>query len=78
MPWIFINKEIPFIIVEIGVLTEQKKEIESIREYCFKMFKLGFKPMRPRGRYEVKMKPDITTYICGYFRRDLEYDPYCV
>ena len=28
---IYINKEIPVIIVEIGVLTEQKKEIESIR-----------------------------------------------
>ena len=57
---------------------EPNASLESIREYCFKMFKLGFKPMRPRGRYEVKMKPDITTYICGYFIRDLDYDPYCV
>jgi hypothetical protein len=42
------------------------------------MFKLGFKPVRPRGKYEVKMKPDITTYLCGYFIRDKDYDPYCV
>ena len=42
------------------------------------MFKLGFKPMRPRGRYEPKIITDITTCISGYFLRDREYDPYCV
>jgi len=42
------------------------------------MFKLGFKPMRPRGRHEPKITNDISTCIDGYFLRDTEYDPYCV
>ena len=31
----FVNKGIPVIINEVGVFTEQKKEIESIREYLY-------------------------------------------
>ena len=34
----YINKGIPIVITEIGVLTEQEKEIESIREYLFFFF----------------------------------------
>ena len=57
---------------------EENSSLEINREYCITMFKLGFKPMRPRGKYEVKVKPDITTYISDYFIRDSAYDPYCV
>jgi len=65
-------------IPEFPEVPEFNASLETIREYCFTMFKLGFKPVRPRGRYEVKMKPDITTYLCGYLIKDKDYDPYCV
>lgn len=35
---ILIDKGIPVILVEVGVLTEQKKEIESIRDYLYTVF----------------------------------------
>ena len=34
----YINKGIPVIFSEVGILTEQKKEIESIREYLYAIF----------------------------------------
>ena len=34
----YINKGIPVIFSEVGVLTEQKKEMESIREYLYAVF----------------------------------------
>jgi len=37
----FIDKGIPIIISEVGVLTEEKKEIESIREYLYMLFSLS-------------------------------------
>ena len=37
----FVDKGIPVIIGEIGVLTEQKKEPESIREYLFAEFSMS-------------------------------------
>jgi len=37
----FIDKGIPVIISEVGVLTEENKEIESIREYLYMVFSLS-------------------------------------
>jgi len=37
----FVDKGIPVIISEVGVLTEEKKEIESIREYLYMLFSLS-------------------------------------
>ena len=37
----FVDKGIPVIINEVGVLTKQKKEIESIREYLYMIFSLS-------------------------------------
>jgi len=37
----FVDKGIPVIINEVGVLTEEKKEIESIREYLYMLFSLS-------------------------------------
>ena len=37
----FVDKGIPVIINEVGVLTEEKKEIESIREYLYMVFSLS-------------------------------------
>ena len=37
----YLDKGIPIIITEIGVLTEQKKELESIREYIYFEFSLS-------------------------------------
>ena len=37
----FIDKGIPVIISEVGVLTEEKKEIESIREYLYMVFSIS-------------------------------------
>jgi len=37
----FIDKGIPIVITETGVFTEQKKEIESIREYLFFAFSMS-------------------------------------
>ena len=37
----FIDKGIPVVITEIGVVTEQQKEIESIREYLFFEFSMS-------------------------------------
>ena len=37
----FVDKGIPVIITEIGVLTEEKKEIESIREYLYSIFSIS-------------------------------------
>ena len=37
----FIDKGIPVIINEVGVLTEEKKEIESIREYLYILFSIS-------------------------------------
>ena len=34
----FVDKGIPVILTEVGVLTEEKKEIESIREYLYSIF----------------------------------------
>ncbi len=39
---IFIDKGIPLIIVETGVITRENKESESIREYLFFLFSLSF------------------------------------
>ncbi len=44
----FLDKGIPVIIDEIGVLTEQKKEIESIREFLYAEFSMS-------GSYEGMM-----------------------
>jgi endoglucanase len=37
----FVNKGIPIIINEVGVFTEEKKEIESIREYLYMVFSIS-------------------------------------
>jgi len=37
----FVNKGIPVIINEVGVYTEQRKEIESIREYLYMVFSIS-------------------------------------
>ena len=37
----FIDNGIPIIINEVGVLTEEKKEIESIREYLYMLFSIS-------------------------------------
>jgi hypothetical protein len=37
----FISKGIPIIISEVGVLTEEKKNIESIREYFYMVFSIS-------------------------------------
>ena len=37
----FVDKGIPIIINEVGVLTEEKKEIESIREYLYVLFSIA-------------------------------------
>jgi hypothetical protein len=37
---VFIDKGYPIIISEVGVLTEDKKEIESIREYLYSVFSI--------------------------------------
>ena len=37
----FVDKGIPIIISEVGVLTEEKKEIESIREYLYMIFSIS-------------------------------------
>ena len=37
----FVDKGIPVIITEVGILTEQKKEIESIRDYLFFEFSMS-------------------------------------
>jgi hypothetical protein len=37
----FVNKGIPIIINEVGVFTEQRKEIESIREYLYMVFSIS-------------------------------------
>jgi len=41
MKSLFIDKGIPLIISEAGVLTEENKEIESIREYLYMVFSLS-------------------------------------
>jgi hypothetical protein len=38
----YVNKGIPVIIGEVGVLTEKDKEILSIREYLYSIFSLSF------------------------------------
>ena len=38
---IFVSKGIPIIISEAGVLTEQKKQLESIREYLYIVFSIS-------------------------------------
>jgi len=38
----FVDKGIPIIINKVGVLTEEKKEIKSIREYLYMLFALSF------------------------------------
>jgi len=37
----FVDKGIPVIISEVGALTEEKKEMESIREYLYMLFSLS-------------------------------------
>ena len=37
----FVDKGIPVIINEVGILTEEKKEIESIREYLYILFSIS-------------------------------------
>ena len=37
----FVNKGIPIIISEVGVLTEERKKIESIREYLYMIFSIS-------------------------------------
>ena len=37
----FVNKGIPIIISEVGVFTEEKKKIESIREYFYLIFSMS-------------------------------------
>jgi len=37
----FIDNGIPIIINEVGVLTEEKKELESIREYLYMIFSIA-------------------------------------
>ena len=37
----FVNKGIPVIITEVGVVTEEKKNLESIREYLYTIFSIS-------------------------------------
>ena len=41
MKYIFIDKGIPIVITESGVITEQKKDPNSIREYLFALFSMS-------------------------------------
>ena len=41
MKRLFADKGIPVIISEVGVLTEEKMELESIREYLYMLFSLS-------------------------------------
>ena len=41
MKKLFVDKGIPVIITQLGVFTEQKKEIESIREYLYVLFSIS-------------------------------------
>jgi len=41
MKRLFVNKGIPVIISEVGVFTEEKRKIESIREYLYMLFSLS-------------------------------------
>ena len=38
----FVSKGIPIIIGEVGVLTEEKKDLSSIREYLYSFFSISF------------------------------------
>jgi hypothetical protein len=57
---------------------EFNSNTDIVSEYCKYMFKLGFKPMYPRGKFEPKIPTEINAYIYGYGFRDSPYDPYCV
>ena len=37
----FVNKGIPIVISEVGVLTEERKKLESIREYLYALFSIS-------------------------------------
>ena len=37
----YVNKGIPIVIGEVGVITEESKELESIREYLYSLFSLS-------------------------------------
>ena len=37
----FVDKGVPVILAEVGVLTEEKKKIESIREYLYSIFSIS-------------------------------------
>ena len=37
----FVNKGIPVILSEVGVYTEERKELKSIREYLYMVFSMS-------------------------------------
>lgn len=68
------DEEIP----QIPEPPEKDASLDTKRDYCIKVYELGFKPLRPRGKIEPLKPPELRIKVLRYEIRDSSYDPYAV
>ena len=65
-------------VPEIPEPPEKGASLTDIRDYCIKVYELGFKPVKPRGKIEPLKPPELHVEILRYSIRDASFDPYAV
>ena len=71
----FLEKNIPVVITALGVLTEEKKELKSIREYLYSVFSLsmeynGMMACLWDSSKDIKYKDNYVSYNMNYYNRE--------
>ena len=57
---------------------EKGASLEIMQKYCTRLFDLGFKPLRPRGKLEPLKPPELQFQITRFELMDEDVDPYAV
>ena len=57
---------------------EKGASLQDMTKYCIEILELGFKPLRPRGKYEPLKPPTLVTNLVKYEIRDADFDPYAI
>ena len=65
-------------VPEVPEIPMKGATLEEMTDYCNNIFKLGFKPLFPRGKLEPLKSPELTIELGRYALRDELYDPYAV
>lgn len=57
---------------------EKGASLQDMTKYCIEILELGFKPLRPRGKYEPLKPPTLVVNLIKYEKKDVDFDPYAI